>query len=132
MGHMDMIDAPYAIGLPGAAALIGSLLTFVGTNGLIKVSQIFADKEKECQENSNTKLACKIAKWAFLAFAAIVGTVGAISLGLAVLAVVGLMGNPTLSMPLGITTAALVGLYVIGKVWQQAANYIQPDLPKTV
>jgi hypothetical protein len=132
MCNMDLIGLAGVIELGATASIAGGLLTFVGTPGLIKVSQIFADKENECQENSNTKLACKIAKWASLAFAAIVGAMGALALGLGVLIVVGLMVNSTLAIPLGIATAALIGLNVVGKVWEQAAMYHQPALPKTI
>lgn len=132
MCNMNLIGLAGAIELGATASLAGGLLTFVGAPGLIKVSQIFADKEKESQENSNTQLACKIAKWAFLAFAAIVGAMGALALGLGVLIVVALMVNSTLAIPIGIATAALIGLNVVGKVWEQAAIYYQHDLPKTV
>lgn len=138
MGCCGLDAVPIILGVTGAGAVAGSLFTFVGTPGLLNVSQIFADKEKECQEDSNAKLAYKIAKWAFVAFAAIVGTVGALAVGFGTAAWFFFLGNfdYTIAKPIsliaGITTAVLLEVLVIKNVWQQVVLYNQPDLSKTV
>lgn len=99
---------------------IADTLSLVGTPGLFHLSQICADKESECQKDSLSQLAFKIAKWHSLAFAAIVGSLGALSLGISVGVLIALVANETLAMFGAITTVALLQLLTINKAWQQA------------
>ena len=89
------------------------------------MSQIFADKERECQQDSYSALACKIAKWASLAFAAIVGTLGALSFGagIGLASMLGFLEFPVIPVVLGIVTLVLFEVNVVKKIWQQVSMY---------
>lgn len=132
MCNMGLIGLTGLFETAAISSVAGSLLTVIGTPGLIKVSQIFSDREGECQEGSTAKLAYKIAKWAVLALAAIVGTLGALSVGIGVgLLTVSSFGYP-IPLITAIVTAALLEVQVVKKVWQQASLYNQPALPKAL
>lgn len=135
MCHMEGSGAIIGAAAGGIISIVMPALTAVYLPALIKVSQIFADNERECQEYSFSKLAYKIAKWSSLVFAAIAGTLGALSLGLGVGLVAWIFADqsyyPTQDLrmilaPVGIiTTIAIFEFLVIKNVWQQAVKYNQ-------
>lgn len=124
-----------AIMAGGAWALPGRLLTFGCHPVIMKVTQFFAEKERQCQENIYSALGHKIAKWASLIFATTIGISGAFILGYGIqsalytwITLPSANDNPYAvnsphALPWFLAIGAVVFLYEvvheINKVWQQ-------------
>lgn len=141
LGRIDRIGSTLkSIGMmPGGMLAIGSSIAFFGaTPFLTKVSQFFANTEKTYPQDSYEKLACKIAKWASLAFGAYICLSGVFGMctiaGLSTIWSITLISEWSSTAALAATPvilsanlfAAFEVVPVIRNLWQQAFSS-RPD-----
>lgn len=126
MGAIGLVEATIFMGtLSIGGAAVGTSLALGGTMGPLKLSKICAGKEKECEPGSAKALAYKIAKWASVGAAGLLGTGGAALAGLSafVLITSASWGQATpLAIVAGVTTGLFLEAYVLKHVVKQSQS----------
>ncbi len=109
-------------------AAVSGTITALGTDELCDLSKLFAAKEQAAEVGSKHKTAYKVAKWATLGFAAVVGTFGAALTGaLTAFSITAIsFGKLTpVGIGVGVAVAVLLEIAVVKKITKQAKLFCQ-------